>query len=175
MLLLLLLIETPHSQNQVFSWMLWKHKIFIKSSDVRIFLQTSFLLCPVIIRIHKLIQKKCFDKLSPFFFMSPFKNRSKFECQPIRKHYIVICIIFFVLTWQKRWLMPGSLHILVTSFFVIRLSRTTKIIFYVCLLTHFARQDRQNRNLKNKQNHATKVTKIQKNNYQIGIWKEKPS
>ena len=60
------------------------------------------------------------------------------------------------------WL-PGSLHILVTSFFVFWLSRTTKIIFYVCLLTHFARQDRQNGNLKNKQNHATKVTKIQKN------------
>ena len=53
-----------------------------------------------------------------------------------------------------RSLLLGSLHILVTS-----LSRTTKIIFYVCLLTHFARQ---NGNLKNKQNHATKVTKIQK-------------
>jgi hypothetical protein len=42
------------------------------------------------------------------------------------------------------------------------LFRTTKIIFYLCLLTHFARQDRQNGNLKNKQNHATKVTKIRK-------------
>ena len=46
--------------------------------------------------------------------------------------------------------MPGSLHILVTSFFVFLLSRMTKIIFYVCLLTHFARQDRQNGNFKNK-------------------------
>ena len=36
--------------------------------------------------------------------------------------------------------MPGSLHILVTSF------------LYVCLLTHFARQDEQNGNLKDKQN-----------------------
>ena len=59
--------------------------------------------------------------------------------------------------------MPGSLHILVTSFFVFWLSWMTKIIFYVCLLTHFASQDRQNGNLKNKQNHETKVTKIQKN------------
>ena len=50
--------------------------------------------------------------------------------------------------------MPGSLHILVTLFFVFWLSRTTKIIFYVCLLTHFTRQDRHNRNLNNKQNHA---------------------
>ena len=50
----------------------------------------------------------------------------------------------------------GSLHILVTSFLVSWLSRTTKIIFYVCLLTHFARQDRQNGNLRNKQNQATK-------------------
>ena len=58
--------------------------------------------------------------------------------------------------------MPGSLHILVTSFFVFWLSRTTKIIFYVCLLTHFARQDRQDGNFKNKQNHTTKVTKIRK-------------
>jgi hypothetical protein len=58
--------------------------------------------------------------------------------------------------------MPRSLHILETSFFVLWLFRMTKIIFYVCLLTHFARQDRQNGNLKNKQNHATKVTKIQK-------------
>ena len=33
---------------------------------------------------------------------------------------------------------------------------------YVCLLTHFARQDRQNGNLENEQNHATKVTKIRK-------------
>ena len=56
--------------------------------------------------------------------------------------------------------MPHSLHILVTSFFVFWLFRMTKIIFYVCLLTHFARQDRQNGNLKNKQNHATKLTKI---------------
>ena len=65
-----------------------------------------------------------------------------------------------------RNLMPGSLHILATSFFVFWLSRMTKIIFYVCLLTHFARQDRQDRqdgNFKNKQNHATKVTRIQKN------------
>jgi hypothetical protein len=52
---------------------------------------------------------------------------------------------------------------LVTSFFVFCLSRTTKIIFYVYLLTHFARQDRQNENLKNKHNHAIKVTQIQKN------------
>ena len=59
--------------------------------------------------------------------------------------------------------MPGSLHILVTSFFIFWLARMTKIIFYVCLLTHFARQDRQNGNLKNKQYHATKVTKIRKN------------
>ena len=51
----------------------------------------------------------------------------------------------------------------ITLFFVFWLSRTTKIIFYVCLLTHFARQDRQKGNLKNKQNHATKVTKVQKN------------
>ena len=58
--------------------------------------------------------------------------------------------------------MPGSLLILVTLFFVFWLSRMTKIIFYVCLLTHFARQDRQNGNLKNKQNHATKVTKLRK-------------
>ena len=58
--------------------------------------------------------------------------------------------------------MPGSLHILVTSFFVFWLSRMTKIIFYVCLLTHFARQDRQDENFKNKQNHTTKVTKIRK-------------
>ena len=65
----------------------------------------------------------------------------------------------FDLGWKQ---LPGSLHILVTSFFVFWLSRTTKIIFYVCLLTHFARQDRQNRNLKNKQNHTTKVTKKQK-------------
>ena len=61
------------------------------------------------------------------------------------------------------FLVPGSLHILVISFFVFWLSRTTKIIFSVCLLTHFARQDRQNENLKNKQNQATKVTKIRKN------------
>ena len=33
------------------------------------------------------------------------------------------------------FLVPGSLHILVISFFVFWLSRTTKIIFYVCLLT----------------------------------------
>ena len=59
-------------------------------------------------------------------------------------------------------LMPGSLHILVNSFFVFWLFRTTKIIFYVCLLTHFARQDRQIGNFKDKQNCATKVTKIQK-------------
>ena len=59
--------------------------------------------------------------------------------------------------------LPGSLHILVTWFFVFWLSRTTKIIFYVCLLTHFARQDRQNGNFKNKQNHTTTVTKIWKN------------
>ena len=58
--------------------------------------------------------------------------------------------------------MPGSLHILVTLVFLFWLFRTTKIIFYVCLLTHFARQDKQNGNLKNKQNHAIKVTKIQK-------------
>ena len=51
--------------------------------------------------------------------------------------------------------MPGSLHILVTSFFIFWLFRKTKIIFYVCLLTHFARQDRQDRNFKNIQNHAT--------------------
>ena len=51
--------------------------------------------------------------------------------------------------------LPGSLHILVTWFFVFWLSRTTKIIFYVCLLTHFMRQDRQNVNLRNKQSHAT--------------------
>ena len=57
----------------------------------------------------------------------------------------------------------GSLHILVTSFFVFWLSRATKIIFYVCLLTHFARQDRQKGNFENKENHETKVTKIQKN------------
>ena len=31
--------------------------------------------------------------------------------------------------------MPGSLHILVTSFFVFCLSGMTKIIFYDCLLT----------------------------------------
>ena len=42
----------------------------------------------------------------------------------------------------------------------ITVCRTTKIIFYVCLLTHFARQDRQNGNLKNQQNHATELTKI---------------
>ena len=66
--------------------------------------------------------------------------------------------------------MLGSLHSLVTLFFVFWLSRTTKIIFYVCLLTHFARQDRQNRNLKNKQNHATKVTKIQKNEVTKITW-----
>ena len=59
--------------------------------------------------------------------------------------------------------MPGSLHILVTSFFIFWLARTTKIIFYVCLLTHFARRDGQNGNLKDKQNHGTKVTKIQNN------------
>ena len=64
------------------------------------------------------------------------------------------------LTFEKQ--MSGSLHILVTLFFIFWLSRTTKIIFSVCLLTHFARQDRQNRNLKNKQNHATKVTKTHK-------------
>ena len=58
--------------------------------------------------------------------------------------------------------MPGSSNILVTSFFVFWLCKTTKIIFYFCLLTHFARQDRQNRNSKNNQNHATKVTKIPK-------------
>ena len=62
--------------------------------------------------------------------------------------------------------MPGSLHILVISFLVFWLSRTTKIIFNVCLLTHFARQDRQNETLKNKQNQATKVTKNQKGSYQ---------
>ena len=66
--------------------------------------------------------------------------------------------------------MPGSLHILVTSFFVFWLFRMTKIIFYVCLLTHFARQDRQNENLKNKQNQATKVTKIQKNEVTKMTW-----
>ena len=59
--------------------------------------------------------------------------------------------------------MPITLHILVTSLLVFWLSRTTKIIFYVCLLTHDARQDRQNGNLKNKQNHATNVTKRRKN------------
>ena len=67
-----------------------------------IFFKTSFLLCPEIIRIHELIQKKCFDKFSPFFFMSQCKNLSEFECQQIRKHYIVICIIFCVLTWEKK-------------------------------------------------------------------------
>ena len=59
--------------------------------------------------------------------------------------------------------VPDSLHILVTSFFIFWLSRMTKSIFYVCLLTHFARQDRQNGTLKNKPNRATKVTKIRKN------------
>ena len=58
--------------------------------------------------------------------------------------------------------MPGSLHIFVASFFVFWLCRTTKTVFYVCLLTHFARQDGHNGNSKNKQNHETKVTKIQK-------------
>ena len=56
--------------------------------------------------------------------------------------------------------LPGSLYILVASFFVFWLSWTTKIIFHVCLLTPFTRQDRQNGNLKNNQNHETKVTKI---------------
>ena len=58
--------------------------------------------------------------------------------------------------------MPGSLHIFVASFFVFWLCRMTKTVFYVCLLTHFARQDGQNRNSKNKQNHENKATKIQK-------------
>ena len=52
----------------------------------------------------------------------------------------------------------------------ITVCRTTKIIFYVCLLTHFARQDRQNGNLKNKQNHVTKVTKIRKNEVTKMTW-----
>ena len=58
--------------------------------------------------------------------------------------------------------MPGSLHILVTSFFVFWLFRTTKIIFYICLLTHFARSRQAKRKFKYRQNHATKMTKIQK-------------
>ena len=66
--------------------------------------------------------------------------------------------------------MPSSLHILVTSFFVFWLY-STKIVFYVCLLTFFARQDWQNGNLKNEQNHATKVTKIQKKN-KLRKWHE---
>ena len=66
--------------------------------------------------------------------------------------------------------MPGSSNILVTSFFVFWLCKTTKIIFYFCLLTHFARQDRQNGNLKNKQNHVTKVTKIRKNEVTKMTW-----
>ena len=66
--------------------------------------------------------------------------------------------------------MPGSLHTLVTSFFVFWLSRTTKIIFYFCLLTHFARQDRQNGNFKNKQNYTTKVTKTRKNEVTKMTW-----
>ena len=65
--------------------------------------------------------------------------------------------------------MPGSLHILVISFFVFLLLRTTKIIIYVRLPTHFARQERQNRNLKNNQNHTTKVTKIRKKSYENGM------
>ena len=68
--------------------------------------------------------------------------------------------------FQSCSVMPGSLNILVTSFFVFWLSRTTKIIFYVCLLKYFARQDRQNRNFKNKQNYATKVTRWQKTKLQ---------
>ena len=64
----------------------------------------------------------------------------------------IVCYCFVVMYYN----LPGPLHIVVTSFLVLWLSRTTKIIFYVCLLTHFARQDRQNGNLKNIQNHATK-------------------
>ena len=62
--------------------------------------------------------------------------------------------------WKNICFMPGSLHILVASFFAFWLSRMTKIILCVCLLTLFARQGRQHGNFENKQNHATKVTKI---------------
>ena len=60
-------------------------------------------------------------------------------------------------------------------FLVFGLSRTAKIIFFVCLLTHFARQDRQNRNLKNKQNHTTEVTKIWKNEVMKMTWAQQYS
>ena len=63
--------------------------------------------------------------------------------------------------------MFGSKHILETSFFVFWLSRTTKIIVYVCLLTHFARQVRQNGYL-----NEHKTTQLKRPKYQkTKLWK----
>ena len=85
----------------------------------------------------------------------------RFDFSTIQKLFILDSWTVFLFSSH----MYGSLHILLTSFFVFWLFSTTKIIFYVCLFTHFVRQDRQNRqngNFENKQNHSIKVTKIQK-------------
>ena len=85
----------------------------------------------------------------------------KQNCNATRKSYFFFMKIYLGLNKiVVNCCLPLSFHILVTSFFVFWLFRMTKIFFHVCLLTHFARQDRQNGNLESKQNHATKVTKI---------------
>ena len=65
--------------------------------------------------------------------------------------------------WKNICFMPGSLHILVASFFAFWLSRMTKIIFCVCSFNSFCKARQAKGSLRNKQNHATEVNKIPKN------------
>ena len=92
------------------------------------------------------------------------------------------CVIFIsvISIFQIKQSLPINTDLTVVFlyhyifwFSVFWLPRTTKIIFFICSDTHFARQDRKNGNLKNKQNHATKVTKIQKRKKKNDVTKMK--